>query len=140
MPRQQTLSHAMDICTMDTIREGRLNDDHFQAHLNLTTSSGAGSWLHAVPSRALGTSVDPQLYRTMIQRWLRAPIFESEFYCPFCDEIVDRHADHCLTCACGGDRTKRHNTLRNEVFFFCISSGLNPELERPGLLPPRPPT
>ena len=74
----------------------------------------------------------------MIQRWLRVPIHESEFFCPFCDEVVDKHGDHCLTCTCGGDRTKRHNLIRNEVFHFCSSSGLNPELERPGLLQPRP--
>ena len=29
---------------------------------------------------------------------------------------------------------KRHNLLRNEFFHLCNSSGLNPELERPGLL------
>ena len=56
----------------------------------------------------------------------------------FYDDVIDEYGDHCLTCACGGDRTKRHNLLRNEVFFFCTSSGLNPELERQGLLQPRP--
>ena len=38
----------------------------------------------------------------------------------------------------GGDRTKRHNLIRNEIFYICNSAGLNPELERPGLLQPRP--
>ena len=33
---------------------------------------------------------------------------------------------------------KRHNLIRNEVFYFCTGAGLNPELERPGLLQPRP--
>ena len=136
-PRQQMLSRAIDSFTLDGIREGRRNDVHFQAHLNLTTASGAGSWLHTVPSKALGTHTDPLLFRTMVQRWLRAPIFETEFHCPFCDEVIDRYGDHCLTCACGGDRTKRHNLIRNEVFFFCNSAGLNPELECPGLLQPR---
>ena len=74
----------------------------------------------------------------MIHRRLRVPIYNGEFYCPFCDGVVDRFGDHCLTCACGGDRTKRHNLLRNEVFYFCNSIGLNPELERPGILQPRP--
>ena len=41
-------------------------------------------------------------------------------------------------CACAGYHTKLHNLLRNEVYFFCNSAGLNPELERPGLLQPRP--
>ena len=137
-PRQQVLSQNIDQCTMETVRNKYRNNVHFQAHLNLTTVSGAGSWLHATPSKALGTHVDSQLYRTMIQRWLRAPIHDSEYNCPYCDEVIDRYDDHCLTCACGGDRTKRHNLLRNEVYHFCYSAGLNPELERPGLLEARP--
>ena len=38
----------------------------------------------------------------------------------------------------GGDRTKRHHLLRNETFHICSAAGLNPELEKPGLLRPRP--
>ena len=52
--------------------------------------------------------------------------------------MVDIYGDHCLVCSCGGDRTKRHNLLRNHFFFVCQSCGLAPELERPGLLEPRP--
>ena len=74
----------------------------------------------------------------MVQRWLRVPIFDKEFHCPMCDEVIDRYGDHCLTCACGGDRTRRHNLLRNEAYYICNSAGLNPELEKPGLLEPRP--
>ena len=74
----------------------------------------------------------------MVQRWLRVPIHNTEYNCPYCDEVVDRYGDHCLTCACGGDRTKRHNLLRNEVYHICHSAGLHPELEKPGLLEGRP--
>ena len=137
-PRQQTLFQAIDSHTYELIREDSRNDQRFLAHLNLTTAGGAGSWLHTVPSKALGTHVDPRLYKTMVQRWLRLPLYESEFNCPFCDDVVDKHGDHCLTCSCGGDRTKRHNLLRNEVFHLCNSAGLSPELERPGLLQSRP--
>ena len=69
---------------------------------------------------------------------LALPLHVTEFHCPYYEEIIDRYGDHCLTCAYGGDRTKRHNLLRNEVFHQCNSSGLTPELERPGLLQPRP--
>ena len=136
-PRQQTLSQAIDRQNLKTFTE-TFNSIQMKAHLNLTTSSGAGAWLNAIPSKALGTYMDPILYKTAIQRWLRLPLFESEFHCPFCDEVVDRFGDHCITCSCGGDRTKRHNLIRNEVFHFCQSAGLNPELERPGLLQARP--
>ena len=74
----------------------------------------------------------------MIQRWVRAPLFHEEFTCPLCDGIVDIYGDHCLVCSGGGDRTKRHNLLRNSAFHWCYNAGLNPELEKPGLLQPRP--
>ena len=137
-PRQQVLSQNIDNYTLENIRNENQNIVHLQAHLNLTTASGAGSWLHVTPSKALGKHVDAQLYQTMIQRRLRVPIHDSEFHCPYCDNIIYRYGDHCLTCACGGDRTKRHNLLRNEVYHLCHSAGLNPELERPGLLQARP--
>ena len=136
-PRQQVLSQAIDRRTLCCIKESAANNVYFRAHLNLTSASAAGSWLHTVPAKALGTHVDPLLFRVMVQRWLRVPIYDTEFYCPFCDEVVDRYGDHCLTCSCGGDRTKRHNLIRNEVFYFSNSAGLNPELERPGILQPR---
>ena len=137
-PRQQTLSQDIDNNQYRHIRQRNINDSRFQAHLNLTATSGAGSWLHTVPSKAIGTHADPILYKTMIKRWLRLPLYECEFHCPFCNEVVDKYGDHCLTCSCGGDRTKRHNLIRNEIFYICHSAGLNPELERPGLLQPRP--
>eukprot|EP00660_Eupelagonema_oceanica_P019655 gene19655-biopygen17802 len=37
-----------------------------------------------------------------------------------------------------GDRTTRHNFLRNTAFRLAHAAGLRPELEKPGLLRPRP--
>ena len=53
---------------------------------------------------------------------------------------MDVYCDHALTCACQGDRTRRHNKLRNCTFFDAQAAGFSgAELERPGLLPPRSP-
>ena len=53
---------------------------------------------------------------------------------------MDVYCDHALTCACQGDRTRRHNKLRNGAFFDSLAAGFSgAELERPGLLPPRAP-
>ena len=135
---QQILSLAIDTHTNENIRNDRRNDNHFQAHLNLTATSRAGLWLHAVPSKAIGTHVDSLLYKTIVQRWLRLLLYDSEFHCPYSDVVVDRFGDHCLVCSYGGDRTKRHNLICNEIFHICNGTGLNPELERPGILQPRP--
>jgi hypothetical protein len=74
----------------------------------------------------------------MLQRWLRMPLAEQDIECPCCDGVLDRFGDHALTCSCGGDRTRRHNLLRNMVYHAASAANLNPELEKPGLLPPRP--
>ena len=50
---------------------------------------------------------------------------------------MDTYGDHALVCPCQGDRTKRHNALRNEAFFSLGAAGCSPELEKSGLLPPR---
>ena len=74
----------------------------------------------------------------MLQRWLRIPLASQDVQCPCCDGVLDRFGDHALVCSCGGDRTRRHNLLRNLVYFAASAANYHPELERPGLLPHRP--
>ena len=95
-------------------------------------------WGGFAPSEALGTKVLPQLFVPMLQRRLRMQIFDEPFFCPLCDGVMDVWADHALTCACGGDRTKRHNLVRNVGVRLATSAGWRPEPEKPGLLRPRP--
>ena len=42
-------------------------------------------------------------------------------------------------CVAGGERVLKHNALRNAVFRWSDKAGLNPELEKPGLLLPQRP-
>ena len=51
---------------------------------------------------------------------------------------MDSFGDHALTCPCNGDRTVRHNALRNIVHAEATLGGMSPEREKPGLLPARP--
>jgi hypothetical protein len=66
------------------------------------------------------------------------PVFGRSSFCPLCDGVCDRFGDHCLVYPCGGDRTQRHNLLRNAAARFLVAAGLRPELEKPGLLRARP--
>ena len=51
---------------------------------------------------------------------------------------MDSYGDHALTCPCHGDRTVRHNAIRDAVYDVCRSANMNPEREKAGLLPARP--
>lgn len=109
-----------------------------RAHLSLITAPGAGLWLEATPSKEARLHNEPALFVAMLQRWLRMPFATEDMLCPCCDGVLDRFGDHALVCSCGGDRTRRHNLLRNMVFHAAAAANLHPELEKPGLLAPRP--
>ena len=59
-------------------------------------------------------------------------------FCPCCDSILDTKGHRCRMCVAGPDRNIRHNHVRNAFGKFSAEAALNPELERPGLLPPSP--
>ena len=59
-------------------------------------------------------------------------------FCPCCDSVLDTKGHHCRMCVAGPDRNLRHNHVRNAYGKFSVGAALNPELERPGLLPPNP--
>jgi len=135
---QRHLSTCVDNKALHDLKAKASTDTARRAHLELTAAPHAGSWLHAVPSPDTGNHMDPLLFRTSVLRWLRSPIFSDESACPLCEGVMDKYGDHCLVCPAGGDRTKRHNHLRNIVYHHAAAAGLNPELEKPGLLQPRP--
>ena len=76
------------------------------------------------------------LFRTAVLQWIRAPLAPEDTTCHLCNGVLDRYGDHCALCPNGGDRN--HNHLRNYTYHYAASAGLHPELERPGLLQPRP--
>ena len=116
--------------------EGGL-DARARAHLRLVREPHAGSWLLAVPSDAFGNVIVPQLFTILLRRRLCMPVFEHEHWCPLCAGIMDPWGDHALVCGGGGDRTLRHNALRDLVLRLAKSAGFTAVAEKPGLLPPR---
>ena len=108
-----------------------------RAHLNLMREDGSGFWLFAMPSKLFRLDIDSAAFIVLLQRRLRMQIFSDEFFCPLCDEVMDKYADHALICACGGDRAKRHNLCRNDSAHRCAAAGLAPEVEKEGLLEAR---
>eukprot|EP00660_Eupelagonema_oceanica_P019540 gene19540-biopygen43962 len=129
---------ALDKVTLSSLLDPAKTEARMRAHIQLLREPGAGAWLHAIPSLALAAAVEPQQFTVALQRRLRLPVFAAEFACPLCDGGMDVWGDHALVCACGGDRTTRHNLLRDAAARIAHAAGLRPEVEKPGLLRPRP--
>jgi hypothetical protein len=134
--RQQTLSRAVDKKSHDEFL-GSLNDSDKKALLS-EMLPGASGFLEAVPSKDLGLAWEPSEFVTEIRTRLLDNLFPDDDWCPACDSVLDSKGRHPAVCACGGDRTRRHHAARNRVGLFAAAAGLNPELEKPGLLQPCP--
>ena len=134
---QKDLSGMLDAASLQELLRAERHDPFFQAHVSLNRLSGAGAWLTA-PMIKDGREMDSSLFRVSLKRRIRAPIFEADAVCPCCGEAMDRWADHALVCACAGDRTVRHNAVRNQVCADAQDASLRPEREKAGLLPERP--
>jgi hypothetical protein len=117
--------------------EEQQHDAAFLAHMSLCRVPGAGAWLTAPPAED-GREVDAPLFKVALKRRLRAPVYDEDGFCPCCGGVLDRWGDHALVCPCGGDRTIRHNSLRDIVFEEALEGGVRPEREKAGLLPQRP--
>ena len=82
--------------------------------------------------------MNPPFAGTGVLKAHLGPGSSRDVECPCCDGMLDGYGDHALVCCAGGDRTRRHNLLRNMVFHAAEAANLRPELEKPGLLPQRP--
>ncbi|CAE7509804.1 unnamed protein product [Symbiodinium sp. CCMP2592] len=136
--RQRELSQALDRAVASRLLTPSPGREANRAHFRLLELPGAGAWLHAPPSEALGLHVEPRLFRTMVQLRLRLPVAPTDVACPLCDGVADRFGAHSLCCPCGGDRIKRHNRLRSVVATRSQATGLGVEVEKADLLPLRP--
>ena len=134
---QKELSSLIDAAALQQLLGANQHDSMFCAHVNLSCLPGSSAWLAAHPVDD-GRAIDSPLFQVALKRRVRAPIFQSEEYCPLCGEILDVWGDHALVCSCGGDRTIRHNAVRNVVYDEAVGAGTRPEREKAGLLPARP--
>jgi hypothetical protein len=82
--------------------------------------------------------MDTVLFRISLLRRLRLRITEQDEACMACGGVMDSWGDHALVCPCQGDRTRRHNILRDLVAVEAARASLGPEKEKAGLLPHRP--
>ena len=108
-----------------------------KATLHSEAAPGAGGFLSCVPSGR--TRMEPLVFIAELRVRLNVPEASADTWCPRCDAVLDTHGYHSGMCSAGGERTLRHNALRDLVFQWCERGCLRPERERPGLLLPQQP-
>ena len=105
--------------------------------LQCVEREGAGSWLCALPSKALGLHLRRSEFVAAARYRLGLPVFSIEAECPMprCRIVSDRLGDHAISCGICGERIARHNHVRDALFQAAVQAGLGPSREPDGLLP-----
>ena len=81
-------------------------------------------------------TMEPAVFVQELRFRLGMPDASEDTWCPKCDAVLDKLSHHAAVCVAGGERTLRHNAVRDVVFDWAVRAGLAPEKERAGLLPP----
>ena len=137
--KQKQLSSMVDRSNRTRLLVEHSTDRFFCAHVALVSAEGAGAWLTALPEdEQRSWEGDEELFRIALKRRCRAPVQQMDTFCPSCGGIMDSFGDHGLVCPCRGDRTLRHNALRDLTFMEAACARCSPEREKSGLLPGRP--
>ena len=135
---QKLLSRALDRAALDDVLADPALPEHMCAHLNLVSAPGADAWLHACPNKEKGLWMPSKLFRLAVARRLRIQLVRDYSSCPLCGETLDAFMDHALVCQCCGDRTLRHNAVRDAFFQDATVGVVRAERQKQGLFPPRP--
>lgn len=108
------------------------SDPDERARILAVSERESGHWLHALPSRTLGTVLDPSALRIAICLRLGIKICETHLCCR-CGQTVDTLGRHGLFCHQSVGRFFRHATL-NDIIRRALSTASVPAtLEPSGL-------
>ena len=133
---QRSLSALVDAESSSRLIQGA-TDVRDLARLKCLEREGAGDWLCAYPSKALGLHLRKSEFVAACKYRLGLPVFEQVAQCPMsrCRLVSDILGDHAISCGIGGERIARHNHVRDAVFQTAVQAGLGPVREPAGLLP-----
>jgi hypothetical protein len=132
---QQAISALIDTESSARLHQATV-DTREQARLNCVARQGAGDWLTALPSKALGLHLRSNEFTTAAKYRLGLPVFRQEGACPLgCEVISNVFGDHAISCAIHGERIAKHNHLRDCIYQAAQQAQLGPLKEPDGLLP-----
>ena len=133
---QKDLSAKIDNKIFDALyATGNLSD---KTRLMAASAPHAGAWLTAPATRALDNRLSTAEFAAASLLRIGANQTPADTWCPKCDCILERSALHAVSCSAGGDRTIKHNTIRDETHHHCVAAGLHSTREVSGLLPDDP--
>jgi hypothetical protein len=107
-------------------------DTRGKARLLGVQAAGSGSWLHALPSVALGLRLSDEEVRIAVGLRLGAPLVRA--HTCVCGSTVDLEGHHGLSCRRSAGRQLRHSLANDAIARAFRSVDIPVELEPSGLL------
>ena len=134
-PSQEKLSQAVDAYRARKFEE-QLTCLVDRARFNAARAPNAGAWIHAKPTRPELEMSDDEYRIASCYRYGWA-VHTSEYVgiCPDCDEQLDPRGLHALHCGNHNNEwTKRHDAIRDRIYFWARKGQFKVEKEKYGLL------
>jgi hypothetical protein len=125
-------THKMLLEAIDKYYERRyyqIASEADKARLKALTVNGATTWLNCPPNALYGVKFSDLEYYTLLSLYLGAPLLHNETLCKRCNQELDKHGYHALSCKYGPNAIQRHNKLRNLIQKFCQDAGFQTETE-----------
>jgi hypothetical protein len=131
---QKQLSRGVDESRQFHL-QSNLSDTRSKALLSSVKLPHTGDFLNVVPSGKLGLKLDSVEFQLACQYRLGLPVFHGNGNCSMCGRDSDQFGDHAIS-ACGhyGDRSSRHDDLRDAIFEAAQAGSLAPVKEERHLL------
>jgi hypothetical protein len=127
--RQRTWDGPQSEAAAARLLEG--TDQISRARVLASASRESGLWLHALPSPALGTLLDPESFRVAVA--LRVGAVVCEPHTCRCGRPMDARGLHGLSCKYSAGRHPRHAALNDVVRRALQSAGVPSMLEPVGI-------
>ena len=106
-----------------------------RARINSLGLPNSGAWLNVIPSPSLGLHLKSAEFTVCVKYRLGVQIFPYEGVCVACPAMSETFGDHAVSCGWGGERTYRHNTIRDCLYTTCAQACLGPTREDRALIP-----
>ena len=95
----------------------------------LQTAPNAGLWLSALPQLSAASRFSAPEWQALLRHRTGVSLTqESSPLCAACGSPMDPFGDHSLSCASAG-LYRRHNRIRDTLFFLAQEAGWRPQLE-----------